>query len=85
VQFDARYRWALALGLGTLAAIGAGGIAGRQVAAEVNPFYANLATPEPEIVDASFTTPEDPPASTTDLSYGRGDARVGSDEVGGMR
>ena len=85
MQLDARYRWALALGLGTLAAIGAGGIAGRQVAAEVNPFYANLATRGPEIVDASFTAAEDPPVSTTDLSYGRGDPRSGNDETDGMR
>jgi len=43
VRVDGGNRWALGLGLGVLAAVGTGILAGNQTVAEMNPFYANLA------------------------------------------
>jgi len=73
-------RWALGLGLGVLAAVGTGILAGNQTVAEMSPFYANLATVPDEadrgagIVDASFVQPADALPEASDLSYGRGRA-----------
>lgn len=73
-------RWALGLGLGVLAAVGTGMLAGNQTVAEMNPFYANLATAPDgadrgvEIVDTSFVPPANALPDTGDLSYGRGRA-----------
>jgi hypothetical protein len=77
VRFDGRNRWALGLGLGVLAAVGGGMVAGNQTAAEMDPFYANLTMADgsargAEIVDASFVAPNDPLPDTRDLGYGRG-------------
>ena len=77
MRFDGRYRWALGLGLGVLAAVGTGMLAGNQTAAEMDPFYANLSMADgsirgTEIVDASFVAPYDALPDTNDLSYGRG-------------
>ena len=82
MRLDDRYRWPVTVGLGALAAIGAGMIAGQDVADQLNPFYTNLAAregiaAEPEIVATSFTAPSDSSVGTTDLSYGRGNARAG--------
>jgi len=79
VRLDGPDRWALGLGLGVLAAVGTGMLAGNWTAAEMDPFYANLSAPEgsirgAEIVDASFVAPSDPLPDTNDLSYGRGRA-----------
>ena len=78
MRVDGSNRWALGLGLGILAAVGSGILAGNQTAAEMNPFYMNLAVAsdgtvrDPEIVDASFVQPADALPDTGDLSYGRG-------------
>jgi hypothetical protein len=80
VRVDGRNRWALGLGLGILAAVGTGIVAGNQTVAEMNPFYADLAMRADgadrgvEIVDASFVQPDDTLPDTGDLSYGRGRA-----------
>jgi hypothetical protein len=80
VRVDSGNRWALGLGLGILAAVGTGIVAGNQTVAEMNPFYANLAAAADgadrgaEIVDASFVQPADTLPDTGDLSYGRGRA-----------
>jgi hypothetical protein len=55
-------------------------LAGNQTVAEMNPFYANLATASAgadrgaEIADTSFVEPSDTLPDTGDLSYGRGRA-----------
>lgn len=77
MRLDGGNRWALGLGLGVLAAIGGGMLAGNRTAAEMDPFYANLSTADgstrgTEIVDASFVAPNDALPDTGDLSYGRG-------------
>ena len=77
MRLDDGNRWMLGLGLGVLAAVGGGVLAGNQIAAEMDPFYANLASTDgsargTEIVDASFVAPSDPLPDTGDLSYGRG-------------
>lgn len=87
---DDRYRWPLTIGLGALAAAGAGAIAGQRVASAIDPFYTNLAAregvaAEPEIVATSFVAPSNPPIGTTDLSYGRGDVMSDGDGTGEMR
>ena len=80
MRVDGNNRWALGLGLGILAAAGTGILAGNQTVAEMNPFYANLATAPDgagrgaEIVDTSFVQPADALPDTGDLSYGRGRA-----------
>ena len=78
MRVDGGNRWAFGLGLGILAAVGTGILAGNQTVAEMNPFYANLAASAAgadrgaEIVDASFVQPADTLPDTGDLSYGRG-------------
>lgn len=77
MRLDGGNRWALGFGLGVLAALGAGMVAGNQTAAEMDPFYANLSAGDgsvrgSEIVDASFVAPNDALPDTSDLSYGRG-------------
>jgi len=80
VRVESGNRWAFGLGLGVLVAVGTGILAGNQTVAEMNPFYANLATAADgagrgaEIVDASFVQPADTLPDTRDLSYGRGRA-----------
>lgn len=80
MRVDGGNRWAVGLGLGALAAVGIGILAGNQTVAEMNPFYANLATMADradrgtEIVDASFVQPADTLPDTGDLSYRRGRA-----------
>jgi hypothetical protein len=80
VRVDGGNRWALGLGLGVLAAVGTGILAGNQTVAEMNPFYVNLglardgADRGAEIVDASFVQSVDTLLDTGDLSYGRGRA-----------
>lgn len=79
MRLDGGNRWALGFGLGVLAAIGGGMMAGNQTVAEMDPFYANLTVAEgstrgAEIVDASFVAPNDALPDTRDLSYGVGRA-----------
>ena len=80
MRVESGNRWAFGLGLGVLAAVGTGILAGNQTVAEMNPFYANLAASADradrgaEIVDASFVQPADTLPDTRDLSYGRGRA-----------
>lgn len=80
MRVDSGDRWALGLGLGILAAVGTGILAGNQTVAEMNPFYTNLAMASDrsdrgaEIVDASFVQPADTLPDTGDLSYGQGRA-----------
>lgn len=80
MRVDGGNRWALGLGLGILAAVGTGVLAGNQTVAEMNPFYTNLAMAsggagrDAEIVDASFVQSGDTLPDTGDLSYGRGRA-----------
>ena len=76
MRLDGGNRWTLGLGLGILAAVAGGMLAGNQTAAEMDPFYANLSTVDgptrgTEIVDASFVAPNDALPDTGDLSYGR--------------
>ncbi|MGN6819431.1 MAG: hypothetical protein ACTHJR_12245 [Sphingomonas sp.] len=87
MRWEERNRWALALGLGALAAIGAGTVAGQQVVDSLNPFYVHQAAADdagPEIVATSFTAPAEPSIGTGDLSYGRGES-AGDDGSGQMR
>lgn len=78
VRIDDRDRWAFGLGLGALAAIAAGVLAGNRTAAEMDPFYANLTAASgassraAEVVDASFVGPADTLPDTADLAYRRG-------------
>lgn len=78
MRVDGGNRWAFGLGLGILASVGTGILAGNQTVAEMNPFYANLAMASDgplrgaEIVDASFVQPADTLPDTYDLSYGQG-------------
>lgn len=77
MRLDSGNRWALGFGLGVLAAIGGGMVAGNQTAAAMDPFYTNLTTAEgsirgAEIVDTSFVAPSEALPDTGDLSYGRG-------------
>ncbi|MBW8841012.1 MAG: hypothetical protein JF608_04220 [Sphingomonadales bacterium] len=80
MRVDSGNRRAFGLGLGILAAVGTGIVAGNQTVAEMNPFYANLAATSDEtyrgaeVVDASFVQPADALPDASDLSYGRGRA-----------
>lgn len=91
MRFERDNRWALGLGLGVLAAVAVGMLAGNDTVAEMDPFYTNLAaisertSRDAEIVDASFVTPSDALPDTSDLSYGRGRADDGGYAVADMR